>query len=122
MIMGALCNPLMQNSGQMIAAGLCTKEQATCGLDELLRRMAQFFERKSSNASGSTVSEMLEEGNEWSTYNDVVESVDTPLQLAKKEWKKWQKLCHPAFLPEMESTRVIVDTKEQPKKNNICIR
>ena len=63
-IMGALCNPLMQNSGRMIAAGLCTKEQATCGLDELLRCMAQVFERKSSNASGSTVSDMLEEGNE----------------------------------------------------------
>ena len=61
---------------------------------------------------------MLEEGNEWSTYNDVVESVDTPLQLAKKEWKKWQKWCHPAFLPEMESTRVMnaVDTEAQPKK------
>ena len=118
MIMGALCNPLMQNSRRMISAGLCTERQAKCGLDELLRRMAQFYERKSSNASTSTVSEILEGGNQWSTYTDVVEVIDTPLEQAKKEWKKWEKLCHPAFLPEMKSTRVMdaVDAEDQPKK------
>ena len=44
--------------------------------------------------------------------------MDTPLQKATKEWRKWERYCHPAYLPEMEPNRLMgaVDSEDRPKK------
>ena len=44
LIMGALCNPLMQKITRMVGEDLCTDHQAQQGIDELHRKMAQYYD------------------------------------------------------------------------------
>ena len=78
--------------------------------------MAHYYESNSNSSGPSTAAELLDEGNEWSTYSEVVQVIETPMQKAKKEWRKWEQWCHPAYLPEMKPTRVLsaADNEDQP--------
>ena len=63
----------------MVASGLCTKNQAKCGVEELHWRMAHYYESNSNSSGPSTAAELLDEGNEWSTYSEVVQVIETPM-------------------------------------------
>ena len=45
MIVGALCNPLLQNGARMVAATLCTDAQLADGMDHLHAYVKEYYEQ-----------------------------------------------------------------------------
>ena len=89
----------------MVGEWLCTEHQAQQGLDELHRRMAQYYERIDVGENQGDIQELMKGGNKYDTYDGILGD-KTPLKKAKEEWNKWENWCLNAYLPEMKPTRV----------------
>jgi hypothetical protein len=87
-IMGVLIHPLFQSKLQMIDAGLCTRSQYNAGYDELIDRMAQHFEDKTSNHITRTFDQGPVKTNQWNSAN-LAEIDNTPRAKAENKYKQY---------------------------------
>ena len=103
-IMGALLHPLYQNPDHMEADGLCTKQQYSAELEELLHCMARHYERKDSSPLEDQEVVYV---NEWEKPG-LFDRKKTPRRLAEDEYAKYRSRMKAQYLPrKMEPVRVL---------------
>ena len=87
LIMGAICNPLMQCSERMIEAGLCTQQQYDHGKEELLQMMTSYYETRE-----ETVEEVVVIATGRTNKWDKKKRGATPADKAMKDFEVYENM------------------------------
>ena len=103
-MMGAIVNPLFQNSKRMEAAKLCTHKQYAAGEQELIARMKQMINFANSDSTTVLVDDGCERvGNEWDDPDDQYVNLATSesTSTAQTELRKFYDWNTGKTLPQM---------------------
>lgn len=119
MIVGALCNPLLQNGARMVASTLCTHAQLEDGMNHLHAYVKEYYEQLEDDTVPMVAVDRVGKTNKYDVPTNPDRTCrDSPAIKATKEINQFFANNNFRFLPKMKGVRRlgVVDARGQPKE------
>ena len=119
MIVGAICNPLLQNGARMVASTLCTHAQLQDGMNHLHAYVKEYYEKLDGDHILNVPVDRVVKTNKYDVPTNPDRTCrDSPAIQATKEINQFFANNNFRFLPKMKGVRRlgVVDARGQPKE------